>query len=148
MPRTFRSKVDTWLAVLAIGPGLVIVPMVAMLVWRSGEMTTGTAIILGTTLTFALGVPVWIFLTTSYEITSDTLHVRAGPLRQEVPLKDITHVSTTRSWESAPALSLRRIRLTFSGGRTVIVSPDDDRGFLSTLAHSGVEAARGVSPTS
>ena len=147
MRRVFKSKVDTWLAGMAIGPGLVILPMVAWFVWRDGQMTTSTGIILAITFLFTLGLPVWIFLTTQYEITSDTLRVQAGPLRQQVPLKEITHVSTSRSWESAPALSLKRIRITFANGRTVLISPDDERGFLATLAQAGVKAAKGVSPT-
>ena len=146
MTHTFPSKVDPWIAALAIGPGLLVVPGVALVVWRGGQLTLGTGIMLGVTGLLVLGMPIWIFLGTSYEITDDTLRVRSGPLKQQAPLKDITHVTTTRTWESAPALSLRRIRITFTGGRTVIVSPADDRGFLSTLAHAGVEAARGVSP--
>lgn len=147
MRRVFKSRVDTWLAAMAIGPGLVIVPMVAFLVWRSGQMTTTSAVIIGVTMVFSAGLPIWIFLTTEYEITSDTLRIQAGPLRQQVPLKDITAVSTSHSWESAPALSLKRIRVTFANGRTVLISPADERGFLAMLAQAGVKAARGVSPT-
>jgi hypothetical protein len=146
MARTFTSKIDPWIAAIAIGPGLMVVPGVALLVWRGGQLTLGTGIMLGVTGLLVLAVPIWIFLSTSYEITDDTLRVRSGPLKQQVPLEDITNVTTTRTWESAPALSLRRIRITFASGRTVIVSPADDRGFLATLAHAGVEATRGVSP--
>lgn len=75
------------------------------------------------------------------------LRVRCGPLREQVPLKEITHVNTSRSWESAPALSLRRLRIILAGGRTVVISPDDERRFLAALAAAGVTAARGVSPS-
>ena len=148
MTRSFKSKVDTWIAVVAIGPSLLIVPIVALVVWRAGEMTLGTGIVLALVWLLGVGLPLWVFLSTTYEITEDTLRVRSGPLRDQVRLKDITHVATSRSWESAPALSLRRLRITFSGGRTVTISPADERGFLATLVGAGVEAARGVSPTS
>lgn len=147
MRRTFKSKVDPWIAAMAIGPGLMIVPLVAWLVWRSGQMTTGSVVSLAVTLLFTLGLPLWVFLTTRYEITSDTLRIQAGPLRQQVALKEITKVDTSRSWASAPALSLRRLRVTFANGRTVLISPADERGFLATLVQAGVNAAKGVSPT-
>jgi membrane protein YdbS with pleckstrin-like domain len=147
MRRTFKSKVDTWIAAVAIGPGLLIAPLVMLLVWRTGGLTPSSIILFAVVIVFSVGLPVWVFLTTTYEITSDTLRIRAGPLREQVPLAEIERITTSRSWESAPALSLDRMRITFAGGRTVLISPEDERGFLATLRGAGVEAARDVSPT-
>jgi hypothetical protein len=148
MTRTFASKVDAWLAIAAIGPGLLILPWVGVLLWREGELLTLTGILtMAPVCLIGMGLPLWIFLGTRYEITPHTLRVRSGPLKQEVPLDAIEHIATSGSWGSAPALSLKRLRVTMRGGRTVLISPADQRGFLAALAQAGVAAARGVSPS-
>ena len=147
MTRVFKSKVDGWLAAVAIGPGLVVLPVIVLVLWRSGGLTFPTVVVLSLAALAGVGLPIWVFRTTTYELTDDALVVRSGPFRQQVLLTDIESIRTTRSPLSAPALSLDRLRLTFRGGRTVLVSPEDQRGFLAALARAGVRAAEGVSPT-
>lgn len=146
MTRTFKSRVDAWIAILAIGPGLVALPVVAFVAHREGELTAITIGILVSIGVLAVALPIWVFCTTRYVITDETLEVRCGPMRESVPLTAIARIRTSHTMASAPALSLDRMEITFADGRTVIVSPDDRRGFLAQLARAGVRAAEGVSP--
>src|SRR5690606_27876094 len=146
MTRTFKSKVDWWIATLAIGPGLVTLPVVAFVAAREGDLTPVTIGILISVGVLAIALPIWVFRTTRYAITDDSLEVRCGPMRESVPLTSIEAVRATHSMASAPALSLDRMEITIAGGRKVIISPDDRRGFLATLVRAGVRAAEGVSP--
>jgi hypothetical protein len=146
MTRVFKSKVDGWLAAVAIGPGLVVLPVLVLVMRSVGELTTTSLVVLASVALLAIGLPLWIFQSTRYTITDGTLEVRCGPLRESVALTAIEQIATSRSPRSAPALSLDRIAITFHGGRTVLVSPEDRRGFLATLAAAGVKAAVGVSP--
>ena len=75
----------------------------------------------------------WVFLDTTYHITSRDLVVRSGPLRITVPLADIRQVRRTRSVLSAPALSLRRLEVGYGKGSQVVISPADEAGFLAAL---------------
>lgn len=81
-------------------------------------------------LAFALS----IFLNTYYELSGDTLLIRAGLFRWRVPLLSITALSLSGSIMSSPALSLDRILIEYDGGKKILISPLDRKSFLAQLA--------------
>lgn len=130
----FRSKVDWWIAlILAVG--------IVMLVGSFGvsyerlPMNTENAIafvvVAGATLLL-----IWIPLATYYDVDKTTLTIVAGPIRWRIPITDITEVEETRSPISAPALSLDRLRIRYTNGKCVMVSPRDKAAFLKSIGHS------------
>jgi hypothetical protein len=126
--RRFTSKVDAWL-VLVIAAGLL-----AMWLAPFGRVRAGRPI---DALDFALPMLatafiVWLFRTTAYVVTEDSLVVRSGPVRKTVPLGSITRLRATRNPLSSPALSLDRIEVTY-GTRRVLISPKDKQGFLEAV---------------
>ena len=127
---SFRSRVDPLLVAITFGPVVVVLGVLVRQGLQRGAMPSMVATL---TLGLALGLVSWIFLDTGYRITSEALLVRSGPLRMTVPLSDLRTARRTRSILSAPALSLRRLELTYGSGKVVVISPLDETGFLTAL---------------
>ncbi len=126
--RTYPSAVDWWIGALLIGaPLLSVVLGVSMLFVNLGAglacTLTGTAF--GLTI-YALCHP------THYTLTDKALLIRSGWIEESVDLRRILHAEKSSSPWGAPALSLRRIKLTLHGGSCVI-SPKDRDEFLADL---------------
>jgi len=126
---TFRSRIDPLLVAITFGPVVVVLGMLVRQGVQRGAMALGGLSILA----LSLGLLAWIFLDTGYRITGEALLVRSGPLRMTVPLPDLRTARRTRSILSAPALSLRRLELTYGSGKVVVISPLDETGFLLAL---------------
>lgn len=70
-----------------------------------------------------------------YELTADALEIRVVGLRiNRIEYHAITAVRPSRSWLSAPAASLRRIRICYGRNRHVDISPRHRRHFLDLLS--------------
>jgi hypothetical protein len=140
----YKSKVDAWLAAIAIGPGILVVPVMLFATRVDGRIDATSVLLAALVLLFAIAVPLWVFASTSYEVTRESLIVRCGPVRNTIPLDSIRAIKPSRSMSSAPALSLDRLELELDSGRKLLISPDDRSGFLSALARAGVSAAERV----
>jgi len=129
--RTYRSRVDWWLALL-----LVAVPAIsvgtAILLTLSGDAlqaAIGWLAVLG-----VIGLYVALVWPVRYELASDELVVRFGFMRTRVPYARIRGVVPSRSVLAAPALSLDRLALDIGQALPLTISPDDRDGFLDDLA--------------
>lgn len=95
----------------------------------------------------ALGLAsLWTLRTTWYEITSTHLRIRSGPSRMAIPLENLQSVAHSEDQRNAPALSFRRLRIEYKQGkrtRTVLISPEDQEGFLEEL-HDKVQLRPGT----
>ncbi|MCC7178613.1 MAG: PH domain-containing protein [Acidobacteria bacterium] len=69
----------------------------------------------------------------SYTITEDTIIVRRGPIRSQIPLHRIRELRGTREAMAAPALSLDRIEIRTDKGLWLLVSPSDRIGFIREI---------------
>ena len=83
-----------------------------------------------------------------YEITATTLLVRSGVIRVKIPLNAIQRVFPERSRQSAPALSLDRLRVDYSRysvTRRIHISPKDKLRFMQDLTEhtEGLEVKDG-----
>lgn len=102
-------------------------------------------------LLFAIGIfsfLIYTFTQTRYKTQGDVLEVRCGILpKSRYDIKEIRKISKCDSWESAPAISMDRIRITFSNGKYVIVSPKDKTGFINELVEKNKDIViEGISP--
>ena len=92
---------------------------------------------------FAIGI--FSFLTytfshTRYEIREDVLEIRCGfMMKSKYKIKEIRKIGKCDSWESAPALSMDRIRITLSNSKYVIISPKDKTEFIKELCEKNKE---------
>ena len=95
--------------------------------------TTKTAglILLGTGLITGLAIGVLSY-PCNYTLTATDLHIRCGMFEEEIPLTEVVKAEAVTSWLAAPALSVRRVRITLRHGSRLI-SPRDRTAFIADL---------------
>ena len=133
----FRSKVDAWIGAVFL------VAAVAQLLgalYLVGSNFPGRwlAVLL---LLIGPAFLLWTMTTTYYVVSSTELLVRSGPVRIRIPMDQISSIQKTRNPLSSPALSLDRLAVNYGAGRTCMISPKDQAGFLEALRTHGVRAA-------
>jgi Bacterial PH domain len=73
----------------------------------------------------------------NYELTGTHLVARCGVMRWRVALDSIEEAGPCRSWLSAPAWSIDRVRVSYRKGpdlRTLDIAPEDKLRFMADLA--------------
>jgi hypothetical protein len=123
----FRSKIDAWL-IVPVGIGVAapaIIGVGRLLAGRPGITTS--VVLIGASLALA-----WLCMV-SYTITEDTIIVRRGPIRSQLPLNRLRELRGTREAMAAPALSLNRIEIRTDKGLWLMVSPSDRLGFVPAI---------------
>ena len=140
LQRAYRSKVDGKIGLVSGLAVIVLVTAGATL----PDRTHAPALALHAVALICLAVCVWTLLGTYYVIDATSLVIRSGPFHWIVPLREIRSVRPTRDIRSGPALSFDRLRIEYSGGRVILISPREKEVFLADLARRGVQ---GISPT-
>jgi hypothetical protein len=134
---TYPSRIDAWLIVLIGGTiGIVLTLALASYSHSPSESLLSLGVLAATLLFSTLvGYPC------NYTLTDAQLVIRSGLVRQRIAYRDITAIEASRSPWAAPALSLRRVKVSFSG-RFQLVSPRERERFIDDLRR-GVIAAGG-----
>lgn len=138
LQRAYRSKVDGKIGLVSGLAVIVLVTAGATLPDRNPALALHAVALI------CLAVCVWTLLGTYYVVDATSLIVRSGPFHWIVPLREIRSVRPTRDIRSGPALSFDRLRIEYSGGRVILISPREKEAFLADLARHGVQ---GISPT-
>ncbi|WGL18330.1 PH domain-containing protein [Microbulbifer bruguierae] len=128
----FHSKVDTWLAVIIWG-SVAFSMIIAIYLLMAQPISGANAAIVAVVAVLGAALPAWIMLSTSYIVFNGVLKIHSGPFSWSVPVDEISSVSATRDTLSSPALSLDRLRVTYSGGKSIMISPQAKREFLSAI---------------
>jgi hypothetical protein len=131
----YPSKVDGWLV------AVLVVAVVASVAAGGAAIAADSPFMLAIVLPFGAVLPLWIAQTTRYTLDDAALNIASGPFRWRVPLRDIRGVTPTRSPLAGPALSLDRLRIDYGRARSILISPEDARGFLNELERR-IAAAR------
>ncbi len=126
----FRSEVALWYYLLAIVLPVAVIAYVVLSMESADPVTIGIVAIVTVS---AVGLPVWLLLSTYYLVEGGTLNIRSGPMNVSIPLGDIQSVTPSRSMLSGPALSLKRLKIVYGRGKTILVSPKDVEGFKSAI---------------
>lgn len=126
----FRSKVDTWLVLVLVAAALVALVVAG----AASRQVSGIALLAPlAVLVVGAALPMWILASTTYVVESGTLHVRSGPFAWRIPVSSITSIRPTRSPLSSPALSLKRLRVEYGTGKSILVSPGDEQAFIRAI---------------
>ncbi len=123
----YRSKRDAWLVSLIVMAALMCVVVSAPLVFSGNALLAMLIVLSGTVL------PLWIVASTRYLVSQDSLKVISGPFRWTIGRDSITAIEPTRSPLSSPALSLDRLRIHYGAGKSLLVSPEEQRAFMAIL---------------
>lgn len=129
--RTFRSRVDGWLVAVVVAAAALPVAAAIWLAWRGewrGVLLLGCwggamLLVLG-----ALSVPL------RYTFRPAGLHIQSGWLEWDIPYATVRAMAPTWNPLTAPAWSLRRVKITTADGSFILVSPDDRKSFMAELA--------------
>jgi len=128
MKKEYLSGIDLWLAVVLIGMPLTVVTIGAFLLTKAvgpGAIVISAGIVVGL-LIKAFAIPC------VYTLADESLTIKCGLLEEKVPLRAIRTVERSASAWSAPALSLKRVKITLDNGWRLI-SPKDRDGFIADL---------------
>ena len=125
---TYPSRIDAWLIVLIGGTICIVLTLALASYSHSPAESLLTLGVLAATLLFStlIGYPC------EYTLTDAQLVIRSGLVRQRIAYRDITAIEPSRSPWAAPALSLRRVKVSFSG-RFQLVSPRARERFIDDL---------------
>jgi len=125
---TYPSRIDAWLVVILVATiGIVLAQAASTYARSPAESLISFAILAATLILCALiGYPC------EYTLTETQLVVRSGLVRRRIAYRNITAVEPSRSLWAAPALSLRRVKVSFSG-RFQLVSPRERERFIDDL---------------
>ncbi|HEU4988637.1 MAG TPA: PH domain-containing protein [Gemmatimonadaceae bacterium] len=131
----FRSRVDAWLVVLVlvIAVGGLGVAM-ANPNTRAGLGPGAGTVIAGFAAAAVLLLFRWSYRSTTYVLGADALVVRCAGMRWRVPYGEIRRVEYTSNPISSPALSLRRLAVSYGAAGWLLVSPTDRAAFVAALA--------------
>lgn len=139
--RRFESGVDTWILLLLGGTYLGTLAVLAYALLT--EFSTLTVVMTLITLV-ALFLPLGLLFPLYYELGETHLLVRCGIQRWEIPYERIENVEPSRSWLSAPAFSLDRLRIDYrltSYRQSVLISPEPRDEFIAALTER-IQAAK------
>lgn len=132
----YPSRIDTWLVLVIVGAvglvlahGILLAPTAPWAALISFGVAIFTALIVA-----AMTLPC------RYELEADHVLIRCGMIRQRIRYAEITGVAPSRSMVSAPALSVRRVKIGFKHGAQ-LVSPREREAFIADLQQR-VAAAR------
>lgn len=129
MKKIYRSKVDGWLTVV-LGLGVLIsVAATVSAIAAGGWRYLWSAAI---TIFFSLFI-IWILRGTYYVLDGNILTIKSGPFRWRVPVDEIRGITHTNNPLSSPALSLDRIRIEYSNGRSIMISPENKDEFIADI---------------
>lgn len=138
----YPSRIDAWLVVLVLGS----LALAGYQAWSLHATAPQESAL-------AAGIAAGVFLLVlaltwpcTYTLTDSHLVVRAGVVRQRIAYRDITGAERSRSLWAGPALSLRRVKVSYAG-RFVLLSPRDRGRFVEEL-RCRVACARGDTPPS
>jgi len=127
----FPSKIDRWLLALIAAPlGVSVAVVISALLTH--PPLEAVLIMVGVE-ALVLGFISWTFRSTRYLVTDREVIVRSGPFRWRIEIDKIESIVPSRSPISSPAMSLDRLQIRYSRGRSLLVSPEDRIGFLEAV---------------
>jgi hypothetical protein len=128
MKTEYPSARDPWLMLLLYGAPLGVVLFGGFLLTSSvgaGIYAMLTGGVIG-------GIVAALSFPCVYVVSDVGVRIRCGIFDEDVPLAKIRSVKPSWSLWAAPALSLRRVKITFDHG-SCLISPRDREGFIADL---------------
>lgn len=128
-PLIFRSRMDAWLLAVMLGTPIAVIAGAMFALPREPLpllVVTAAAVV-------SVGLPIWLLVTTRYELFTDALRITSGPYRWSVPLTEIKSITPTRNPIASPALSLSRLEIRYGVRQSVLISPVDPESFLRAI---------------
>jgi len=128
MPTKYPSAIDTWLLAVLVGTPIAVAASGVFMLTKS----TGAGVALILTGIFCGGVMAAFSFPCFYLLSDESLTVKCGLIQEVIPLSRIQKAEPSGSMLSAPALSMKRVKITLDNGFRLI-SPENREEFINTL---------------
>lgn len=123
MNKTYASKIDYWLGMTLLFPIYFAILALINRDFNGLYVTLGTVFFV-----------VFLIKSTNYTIKADLLIVKSMVIvNEKIKIANIKKITKTNTILSSPALSLKRIRITYNQFDEVVISPKNLDHFLSDL---------------
>jgi hypothetical protein len=125
MKKIFKSKVDL----------RVLIPVAIVLLGSGIFFLVNKSTIGAIAVVLLAAFLVYVYMDTLYELTGDNkLKIKSGFFfHQEIYIKSIKKVKSTRGHTASPALSFDRLEIRYNRYGRVVVSPDNKSEFIREL---------------
>jgi len=125
MKKTFKSKVDF----------LLLLPALIFLIGAGTFVILNKIVIGQIAVALLIAFLIYVYFNTLYEVTGDNkLKIKSGFFfHQEIYIKSIKKVKSTKDRTASPALSFDRLEIRYNRYGRVIVSPDNPAEFIREL---------------
>lgn len=127
--KTYPAKIDWWLWPILIGSSLGLILWGAFW-WHSEPEAALVLIGAGIFDGILFGL---VLFPCHYVIDESTLLIRSGLIRYRVPIDRIEAVTPSSNPLSAPAPSVKRVKIQMKDGKYHLVSPADREGLMEEL---------------
>ena len=136
MKNVYPSAIDWWLAVLLVGVPIL---MLILGITALASSEPGGGVLLGSGFVVAAIMGLMVY-PCRYTLTDQALLIRSGVFTQRVEYRRMQSVQPTRNPLSAPALSLKRLKIKLDRG-FLLISPVNREAFLEEIRRR-IERAR------
>lgn len=125
----FRTRIDAWLVILV---GIAIASCFVQ-AWSLSNVSPGGSIAAGAIGILSLAIVLVLTVPCRYTLEGDHLLIQCGVIKRSIPYAQIHGIEASSSPLSAPALSLRRVKIVY-GRSFQLVSPQERGRFIEELS--------------
>ena len=137
---TYRSKIDLWLVVVIAGSVLLPLLFLVNSIMTTPAAESAAGLFVGLIILAITYVGMYFSMwPCEYTLKEHGLHIRCGLIRKDIPYRDIKSAVKSGNLLSAPALSLKRIRIDYNNGYALI-SPKNREEFIQVLMEKVAES--------
>jgi hypothetical protein len=141
MGTIYKSKKDRWLVTTAV----IVLAVCTLGGLQMVIQESGGRLVMGILGLLFVAATLLLFHPIRYELTDQELRIRGGLFRWRIPYDQIDAAAPVRSFLTAPALSIHRLRIDYryrDRPAFILISPEDREGFLEALAPKATRLIR------
>ena len=130
--RVYRSRVDTWLAVVLAGSFLLMLSIFILPLINGAPIWPDLTITGGLFAVYSAFIG-WLYLATKYKVSDTKVIIDGGLFKVTIPFSSIESIIKTKSVVASPAFSLDRLEITYEKTKTILISPKRQDEFLADI---------------
>lgn len=127
----FKSRKDLFFKVIMIGVCLLLTYGFVTGIYKGDTLNSWSLLIFLLVMVFLL----WIFFDTRYELTPTTLKYKSGPIKGEIPLKNISEIINNKTlWVGLkPATATKGLIIKYNKFDEIYISPLSNESFIKKI---------------